>query len=91
MGFLIQYTCLKCGFQTPFGDLIEPYNIRELFVCTCNQCNSMFQRELRNGQAINRCIHCGSIDITINENQKPVSCPKCGEPNMKLESVGTYF
>lgn len=45
MGFFIQLTCPKCGFQTKDGDLIGSMDLEECYVGTCNDCHAVFNNE----------------------------------------------
>lgn len=93
MSFLIQYKCPKCGCKSPDGSnvLIDPWDMPELFICTCRNCKSIFQRKLEKGIPIDRCPNCGSANINIYENMHEVQCPQCGSENIPCECIGTCF
>lgn len=94
MSFLIQYTCPQCGYQSPdYPDaLIDPWDMPELYICSCKQCKMMFHRkeDKISKERINKCTHCGSEDIEIHPNMYDISCPECGK-NMDVKCVGTCF
>lgn len=94
MSFLIQYTCLKCGYKSPdFGEdtLIDPLDMPELYICSCKKCQSMFHRSQALGEEKNICPKCGSSGIEVHPQLQPVPCPCCGEPDMQLKCIGTAF
>ena len=87
MGFLIQYSCNKCGFKSPdYPDaLIDPLGMQDLYICSCRNCHSLFQRELnKKKEAVNICPNCGNLHIHIHENDSHIPCPQCD--NEKLNS-----
>ncbi len=95
MSFMIQYQCPKCGYKTrenKYGSvLIDPLDMPDLYICTCNHCHDLFHRKSKDGVVINKCTECGSEDITIQKKISPMPCPRCDEKEMKLECVGTCF
>ena len=93
MGVLIQYKCIKCGFETPgyLDCLIDPLGQESCYICSCRDCSTLFQRNLKDDHPIDKCTHCGSNNINIYANEYAVPCPKCGEKKMSCDCVGTFF
>ena len=94
MSFMIQYKCPKCGFQTPGYNendgLIDPWDMPELYICSCSKCQKLFHRK-KDSEGRDICKFCGSTAVTVYPSLHPIPCPCCGEPDMKLECVGTCF
>lgn len=100
MGFYLQVKCNSCGYKTPGIDEehthISPLGLKELVPCVCNDCHELFQRESiykenEEPKTINKCVFCGSENITVLEDGKVSKCPKCGSSDIELDCIGYYF
>ena len=94
MGFLIQYSCAKCGFKSPDDDnaLIDTLGISDLNICSCNKCHSLFHRKRdSNHKLINACPKCGNEKISIYDNLNFIPCPQCDNDLLELELIGFSF
>ena len=101
MGFFIQVKCKSCGYHTPDDShkhcLIDPMGMQELLFCVCHDCHELFQRDMQYNEGqekltpINRCVHCGSENITFLDDGKLGNCPKCCSGDIDLDCLGTFF
>lgn len=73
MSFLIQYTCPHCGYKSPESNeseiLIDPWDMPDLYICTCLDCKMMFHRKLPIKP--NKCKLCGSSHIAKHKYLQP--------------------
>ena len=88
MGFMIQLTCPKCGFQTKDVDLIDSLDLEECYVGTCNDCHAVFNNSSGHH---NICPKCGSKFVEYFPNERHIRCPHCGCKDMDVECTGTFF
>lgn len=100
MRFFLQEKCKSCGYKSPGYDeehtLISALGLKELAPCVCNDCHELFQRksiykENKEPNIINKCVFCGSENITIIEDGIIRKCPKCGSSEIESECIGYYF
>lgn len=92
MGFLIQYTCPKCGYKTPDygdGEFRDPWSEEE-GIRTCHSCHRLFQWNDKAEVEKGCCPHCGSKDIELNEDTLHIKCPVCGH-DLEFKDIGSYF
>lgn len=88
MGFDIQFTCPKCGFQTDEGEIFGSLDLEDFYVGTCNDCHEIFNNTPDNK---NICPKCGSKFVEYFPNEGYVRCPKCGCKEMNVECTGIFF
>ena len=96
MAIFFQGTCPRCGYKTipkkgkglvhddDPGIAADDGMFSSLYVCSCNHCHELFQRNYVNGKSINKCVFCGSEDIIVHlpervgmGNLKAAPCPVC--------------
>lgn len=86
MSFILQYTCPECGYKTPECDdrdaLIGSLGMESCFICSCNECNRMFNR---GNEPVTKddCID-AFLDSQGEEVHLRRHCKFCGSPNIVI-------